>query len=275
MSTLPKIKDLKKEPSVTTAGKLFAARVVNNNDPQKLQRIQIRIKHIHRGVADDDLPWALPVRHSSQGNNSVGIVSVPVVGSRVLIEYLDDYSLLYRGDFNQDATLLSELTATNYPDCYGFIDKSGNKFLVDTKDDIVTFTHLSGTTISILRDGTTSIKAPKSITLSATENLNVKVGGAVNVSCTAFNVNSTSITLRASGAAILAAASSILSATSSIVVNAASFALNAAFNLSPISGWVTPPEATSTAPASSPSTPDTVTARTKPTISTFVDKTDY
>lgn len=275
MTLLTQIKDTKKSLPTTTKTKVFAARVVNNNDPRKLQMVQVRIKNLHRRIADVDLPWALPVFQGAQGNNQVGSIQIPVVGSRVIVEFVDDYTIIYRGTFNQDATQLSELVNTDYPNCYGFIDRSGNKFFVNTQTDVVDFTHLSGMQIHIAQDGATTIKSLKGLTLSSQEDINIKTAKALNISCLDFKVNATNISLQASASAILASASVIFKSSASVVLNAASFALNAAFNLVPFGGWSTPPSPNPQAASPVVSPPDAVTPRTKPTISGFSGQLDY
>lgn len=277
MSTLPNLQDLKRKPATTTGAstKIFAARVVDNNDPLKLQRVRFRVKKLHRGVADVNLPWALPDNRQLQGNNQVGSISIPVLGSSILVEYLSDYSVLYRGEFNQDSNKNAELTGTSYPNAYGFIDRSGNKFFVDTANDTVTFTHLSGTQIQLAQDGKVTVVGAKGLDVNSAQDIDIKATGNVNISCAGFNVNASIVTIKSVGALLLAGASATWNATGAIALNAASFALAAAFNLTPISGWVTGPVATPTSPGAVVTPPTAAVARTKPTITGFTNQVDY
>ena len=275
MSIIPNFKDLKRAPSTLASTKLFPARVVDNNDPLKLQRIKFRVRNLHRGVVDADLPWALPVVTNIQGNNQVGSLSIPVVGSSVIIEYIDDYTVVYRGDFNQDTTKIAELVGTNYPHCYGYVDRSGNKFFVNTVSDTVTFTHLSGTQIAISGTGAGTLIGALSLELDAATDLNIKATGSVNISCAAFNVDAATISLKSVGTMLLAAASTSITATTDIIVNAATFVLNAAFNLVPTFGWIVPPTPTPTPPGAIITPPTPAIPRTKPTITGFSGQTNY
>lgn len=277
MSILPNYKDLKREPATITgvSTKILAAKVVDNNDPLKLQRVKFRVRKLHRGVVDANLPWALPDNRQLQGNNQVGSISIPVLGSSILVEYLSDYSVLYRGDFNQDSNKNTELTGTSYPNAYGFVDKSGNKFFVDTANDTVAFTHLSGTQIQIAQDGKVTVVGAKGLDLNSAQNIDIKATGNVNISCAAFNVNSSTASIKSAGALLLAGASAAINASGAVALNAASFVLAAAFNLVPHSHWVTPPVATPTDPEVVITPPTAAVARTKPTISGFTDQTDY
>ena len=274
MSLLPSIKDLKKSPATTVKTKIFSAKVVDNNDPAKLQRVKFRIKKIHRGVVDADLPWALPLSTNLQGNNSVGTLNIPVLGSSILVEYLDDYTPVYKGVLNQDTNKLSELVNTHYPNCYGFIDRSGNKLFVDTQADTVDFIHLSGTQLHISQNGDVSLKTAQALNLEG-NTLNVKTTGATTFSCSSFTVNSTSIALKSTGALLLEAASLTLSSAAAVVLNAATFALNAAFNWTPTNGWSAQGSASPGSSTASITPPTAPTARTKPTVTAFTNQTDY
>lgn len=289
--TLVGLKDLKKQKTVLENSKIFLARVVDNNDPFKLQRVKFRISKLHRGVKDAELPWAIPIQSSTQGTNQIGTLKIPVVGATICVEYLDDYSILYRGDFITDTTSNSELTNSNYPNCYGFVDRSGNKLYVDTQNDTVSFTHLSGTTINISQNGDVTIQSPNTTTIAAS-NLNLQVANTLNIDCdtlnlktnnsnissSTFTLNSTNLALKSSGPNLIEGASITMNSSGAVTMNAASFALKAAFNLTPVGGWVTPPSPTATAPSvtiTAPTAPTSPTARTKPTITGFSNQLNY
>lgn len=195
MSLFSKLKDLKSTGNALTQVDSFPARVVNNADPLKLQRVQFRLKGLHRNVQDADLPWAIPDKASKQGNNAVGSIEIPVLGSTVWIRFLDENTPVYSGVFMFDSAALAELTGTHYPKVYGFIDASGNKFIVDTEVDTVTFTHLSGAKINITANGECSFDT-ENLTLNVNGNLNVKSSGGIEFDCQSFKVNSQSVALK-------------------------------------------------------------------------------
>lgn len=288
---LNQLADLKQQQTINNnVSNLFVAKVVNNNDPLKAQRVQFRIAKIHRGIADQHLPWASPGSLTLQGNNQIGALKVPVNGSTIIVEFLDEYNTIYRGDFITEGSN-NELVANNYPHCYGFTDRSGNLLYVNTETDSVSFTHVSGTTISINQTGNITINSKgtaniegDSISLKATNNINLDCATlninstTTNLSATNCNVNSTNCNMKANGTNVIEGASITMNSSGAVTTNAANFTLKAAFNLTPTTGWVSPPVATATAPTAvltPPATRTAPTARTKPTIPGFTNQTDY
>jgi len=59
--------------------------VVNNNDPKKSGRIQIRVYPMFEGVDDRDLPWAIFADPQMGGYSNVGGVNIPLVNSHVFL----------------------------------------------------------------------------------------------------------------------------------------------------------------------------------------------
>ena len=64
-------------------------KVVENDDPQKEGRIKVFIKPIHEGINRSNLPWALPHRGFSGGNqeSDEGSIAVPQVDSWVYVTF--------------------------------------------------------------------------------------------------------------------------------------------------------------------------------------------
>jgi hypothetical protein len=195
MSFFSKLRDLKSTGNSLTRLDWYPARVTNNNDPQKLQRLQFRLKGLHRGVPDIDLPWATPSKAFVQGNNAVGSVNIPVKGSTIWIQFLDENTPIYHGSVVLDTNTIPELTSVSYPNAYGFVDASGNKFFVDTQNDTVTFTHLSGAKIFINTDGVCSLDT-KNLSLNVNGNLDVKSSGDVKIACQNFTVDSQTVAIK-------------------------------------------------------------------------------
>ena len=134
----------------------YIGSVVDNNDPKKLQRVKVRIHDIHRNVEDKYLPWCLPLSLLTASNTTIGKFGpVPTLNSRVYIAYLDDspYYPVYMGGTVSEDRKLEEFTSgdlgDSYPHAYGYIDRSGNRLAVDTEKDLIDFTHVSGTRISV------------------------------------------------------------------------------------------------------------------------------
>ena len=133
--------------------------VVDNNDPLKQMRVRIRARDIHRQIPDANLPWAVRCFDSPQGQTSggVGSISVPVPGSKVWFQFMDDslFYPVYYGYYNTSDTNNTELQE-GYPNAYGYIDKFGNKWFVDANNN-VEFAHQSGSFIEVSANGTVTV----------------------------------------------------------------------------------------------------------------------
>lgn len=134
--------------------------VIDNNDPEKIQRIKVRSHDLHRGIPDEALPWAIKCSGPGQGNSDkgVGTISVPVIGSKVLIKNQNDsqYYPMYMAIPNTEDLKIQELVETDYPHVYAKIDRSGNLFWFNTKQDHMLIEHVSGTSFFV--DGAGRVK---------------------------------------------------------------------------------------------------------------------
>lgn len=135
----------------------FWAKVVDNNDPKKLQRVKVEIKGLLSGDLAS-LPWCFPAQHSLFGmTESAYSVGVPVVGSNVMVEFQGG-DIHYGCVSSSLHTSSSEVTgemATNYPNRRGWIDPANNLFYIDiTAGQVrVHFLHKSGTRLTIEDNG--------------------------------------------------------------------------------------------------------------------------
>jgi len=282
---LSRLEDTKKQKSILEFNRHYLAKVVDNNDPLKIGRVRFRIQGIHRRIPDAKLPWAMPVKNSVQGNNNVGSINIPVLGSEIIVYFIDEYTPLILGEINRSSSIITELTDINYPDCYGFVDKGGNKFFVNTVTDEVSFVHLSGTTIQINQQGECSIKTASNLNLESQGSINISAKENVIIDCKSLQTNvnelqlksNTSTLLSSLGATTVSGANVILASAAGMIVNAATFIVNALFGpWLPINGWAVQGNATPGTPIGSPPTPPTApTARNKPTIEPFTDKLNY
>jgi len=169
-------------------GKLFAALVVFNNDPQKQCRIRVRIPELHREYADGDLPWAIQYSNYT-GNGITGKVEVPEKGSWVWVSFLDDegYSLAYIAGAQFPSTIPNELKA-NYPNVHGWIDRYNNLWKIDFSTGEIKLIHRSGTTIQInnsgnltILSGVADINVTGNASIKASGNVNLHAGGAIDI----------------------------------------------------------------------------------------------
>lgn len=157
--------------------------VVDNNDPDKQRRVKIRIRELHKGVEDADLPWTkcdLGNGHfSSPGSGSI---SIPPIGTKVYARMQQGgagYSMRITGVAYQDNDKTEELHE-DYPNLHATIDPAGNKIAVNTKTNTFEYTHVSGTTIKIKENGEVEIISANKVSFHANGDMdftgkNVKV----------------------------------------------------------------------------------------------------
>ena len=182
-------------------GQIATGVVVSNSDPLHLGRVKVRIAELHpQNLEDQYLPWVESWQFRSSVNGQ-GNINVPDVGSkcRVMFPSDDMYSGIYIcGIPNVNQELLED-----YPNSYGYIDRSGNLFLVNTERDTFTFYHVSGTNIDIDASGHTKIQItdqspengngttrnPDSLTIEVIGNLDLKVSKDINIECSNLKIN--------------------------------------------------------------------------------------
>lgn len=131
---------------------VYAATVVDNNDPLQRFRVRVRITDIHASSIDDKyLPWALPDNQhycTDNGATRSGHVSVPPKGAKVGVRFpLGDPHRPVLAPYPGDANTPLPEALTNYPyrqvtrlenGCYLIVDKSTNEVLIANPGD----THL-------------------------------------------------------------------------------------------------------------------------------------
>jgi len=132
----------------TLKGTEIEGYVVDVNDPEKRQRVRVRLPALHRNIPDDKLPW-MNQRGMSQSNAGAGVgaVSVPDKGAKVSVRFLTDdpHDPQYgpsptSDDVNKDNELLQE----DYPNTVGHVDSFGNRWSTNKATGDVTFIHKSG-----------------------------------------------------------------------------------------------------------------------------------
>ena len=104
----------------------FVATVVNNNDPQKAYRVQVRIKSLHDNLPDNFLPWAARVGPAFLGFGNADIDhAVPENGTKVLVLAINNNSnsLLYLGSLYGKSS--NAPSGDEYLNNYGIYTKNG------------------------------------------------------------------------------------------------------------------------------------------------------
>lgn len=168
------------------AQKTYEGWVVENNDPDKRQRVRIRIPILHRDIPDDKLPWANINGGGSHANAGVGVgsVNVPDKGAKMQLNFEEDdpHNPKYQSspasdDVNGDNELLNE----DYPSTMGHVDSFGNKWATNKATGDVTFIHKSGATIHVDGAGNINMASPADINIGAKGDVNIAAQGKLNL----------------------------------------------------------------------------------------------
>lgn len=140
--------------------KEFLGVVVDNADPLNLGRVKIRVQEVFGStIPVAALPWAIPLREAMFGGaGNLSSFAVPVIGTRLTVRFHrgDVYTPMYTAAPLSLAELIPDM-ATNYPNRYGMVDPNGSKLVVDTTDETVKYTHVSGTVLNIFTDGAVDV----------------------------------------------------------------------------------------------------------------------
>ena len=164
------------------------AQVVDNNDPERKQRIKVRIPLLLEGDAAN-LPWVLSMHPSHFGTGSgaagaYGSVCIPPLDAWVVVR-LEEGSIYYGQCVGATPVAGHELSLfdTNYPKRYGMVDPIGNHFYVDTTQGQATvqFRHMSGTQITIANNG--------AVTINGASTLNMSIAGTITSDAPTWNHN--------------------------------------------------------------------------------------
>lgn len=174
-------RDMKRE---SLHGRIFTATVVNNNDPERLQRMQIRVDGpLHEGVPDDHLPWGLRMGSAGRGTTgAVHEVGLPPNGSKVFVQFMDDsddYPIIMGAAHIGSPN--GELTGSDYTHCYGWIDEANNIVLFNTAQRTYTIHMATGAQILLDSAGGVQIIAASNTAVSVQGSLSLQATGAVNI----------------------------------------------------------------------------------------------
>ena len=173
------------------ANRIFMGIVVDNEDPEFLQRVRIRVPVVYDGVKDETLPWALPMYSSIQGNTkTVGAYSVPVIDSLLYVKFQDgDTHFPVYGQIAVTPETVKDESRINYPHRYGMSDNKGNKLYVDTKEGDMRIDHHSGTSIHILPDGSVNMKVVGNISWDVDGDITWDVDGNWTATASSYTWN--------------------------------------------------------------------------------------
>ncbi len=154
----------------------YAAEVVDNNDPARLQRVRARIEKFHDHLEDSDIPWASPKKAHPMGLiggslGRTGSCSIPATGALISIYFPNggDPSIsMYTTERPVDKETVPPEFEVNYPFRKGYVLPNGHTMILDTKTNELFMDNPGDMNIVILGDvnftavGNINMKAIKS-----------------------------------------------------------------------------------------------------------------
>jgi hypothetical protein len=195
----------------------YFGKVINNVDPEKLGRCQIRILTLFSDtIKDDELPWAIP--DFSFIGSTVGSFVVPLVNTIVKV-YFDGGSIYHpvytSKGLNENS--LPDSKDTNYPDnMVLYTTDDGEVFSVNRSTKLTKLHHSSGTELSVDSNGnilidtklsskngnvTINVNGDALIDVNKTATINAKVSATVKSPI--IDVNGGKVTINNSGACVV------------------------------------------------------------------------
>lgn len=189
----------------TLAGAEIEGYVVDVDDPEKRQRVRVRLPVMHRDIPDDKIPWSNKRGNGlSNAGAGVGSVDVPDKFAKVMVRFLTDdpHDPQYGPSPTSDEVHKdNELLKEDYPNTFGNTDSYGNRWSTNKATGDVNFTHKSGSTMSYDGGGNVSVAAAADMNFAAKGNITIAAQGNLNLSSKAVvNVaGDSSIELNTSG----------------------------------------------------------------------------
>ncbi len=174
----------------------YPGKIVNNEDPEKLGRCQIRVYGVYdEAIPDEDLPWAIP--DFTFTGSTLGSFIVPTIDSIVNV-YLDNndmYTPKYTTKVLQKDSL-SNMSSTydkDYPNTMVFFETdNGDYFKINRKTLEAEFRHASGLIITIDKEGNAnfdnSVASEGNVNLSVTGDVQVSAQGDIKLSTLEGNI---------------------------------------------------------------------------------------
>lgn len=188
--------------------------VVANTDPKGLGHIKVKVDDVLEGDVDS-LPWVAPKLPTFLGGaNNVACFSVPNVGSTVLVEFFDIYTIYYTGVIPNsqhltDGKIGGKFGNKTSPSKYGIVDDEGTVFEVDRENDVFhvhhkqTHLYLRNNHVELTTPHNTNVTSSKAITangqtITATGSSSVRLvcgGSSITITSGNITLNSASIDL--------------------------------------------------------------------------------
>lgn len=172
----------------------WVGKVVDNEDPLHLGRCKVRVFGYFDNIESRALPWA--ICQTSYVGATHGNLVIPEVGTIVtgFFDNGDTQKPIFTGTFNKADSLLKSTSMKSrmmdYPQTMVLLETDqGETLTLNRKNGKLTFTHRSGTTVTIAANGSVDISqpstnanigsdsSPANLTVNIANNATVNVGG--------------------------------------------------------------------------------------------------
>ena len=143
--------------STDPATQSYLGMVEDNEDPEKLGRLRVRISP-YVDFETEDLPWACPTLGTHGNSSNAGGLNVPEKGSQVRV-YFPSHDLTAPYYMGAELNDLNRTTFfdDDYPNTYGYKDSRGNFMKINKARDTVQFQHSSTSNLKIAPDGSMQV----------------------------------------------------------------------------------------------------------------------
>lgn len=142
---------------IDPASMSFLGCVEDNNDPEKIGRIKVRIS-IFSELPTEDLPWAYPMLGSHGNSSDYGGLNVPEIGSQVRISFPSrDLTAPYYSGAELNQVNRTTFFDDDYPHTYGYKDSIGNFVKVNKERGTIHLQHTSTTNMQVAYDGSIKV----------------------------------------------------------------------------------------------------------------------
>ena len=143
--------------NVDPATASYLGMVEDNNYPEKLGRLKIRISP-YMDFEADDIPWASPTLGTHGNNPNAGGINVPEVGSQVRV-YFPTHDLTAPYYMGAELNDLNRTTFfdDDYPHAYGYKDSTGNFIKVNKARKTIQLQHSSSSNVRVAPDGSVQV----------------------------------------------------------------------------------------------------------------------
>ena len=162
-----------------TADMSYLGTVEDNNDPDKLGKVKVRISP-YTDMTTEELPWAYPTLGAHGNSSNSGGINVPELGSQVRV-YFPSKDLTAPYYMGAELNKMNRVTLfdEDYPHTYGYKDSNGNFYKVNKNTGIAHFQHESTTNAQVSADGTIKVtcRGGAYFTLSSYNNFTLDIGG--------------------------------------------------------------------------------------------------